>query len=72
MQKPKESVVQVQVAAIPFAQCFVLGTKFTPDMTGQATALTARACQNMCERTEDCCSIPVESCAAFLRFALLS
>jgi hypothetical protein len=46
--------LQVLVAAIPFAQCFVLGTKLAPEMTDQVTALTARACQTMCERTEGC------------------
>lgn len=49
-----EAKMQVLVAAIPFAQCFVLGTKLAPEMTDQVTALTARACQTMCERTEGC------------------
>ena len=45
---------QVLVEAIPNAQCFVLGTKLQPALAELATALTARACQNMCQRTTGC------------------
>ncbi|CAK9056006.1 unnamed protein product [Durusdinium trenchii] len=49
-----DAQMEVLVEAIPFAQCFVMGTKFEPNMADLATALTARACQNMCQRTAGC------------------
>ena len=48
--------MKVQVAVVPESQCFVLGTRYTPDLNAeQAAVSTAKACQVTCTQTL-CCS----------------
>ena len=47
--------MKVEVAVVPDSQCFILGTRYTPDLNAQQAAVTtAKACQIMCTQTEGC------------------
>ena len=46
--QPWPSQLQVLVAAIPFAQCFVLGTKLAPEMTDQVTQRSLQEHAKLC------------------------
>ena len=47
--------MKVEVAVVPESQCFILGTRYTPDLNAEKAAVaTAKACQVMCTQTEGC------------------
>ena len=69
--------MQVAVAVVPGSQCFILGTRYTPDLNAEHAAVeTATACQVKCTETEGCrffsyltttkiCSLQGKSATAF-------
>ncbi|CAE7725796.1 unnamed protein product [Symbiodinium sp. CCMP2456] len=69
--------MQVAVAVVPGSECFILGTRFTPDLNAEHAAVeTATACQVKCTETQGCrffsyltttkiCSLQGKSATAF-------